>query len=76
MKKVSPEEFRREEEEFREIRRRYADWDYIRRQPLRIRAVLEFYVETGDIRLASRLAGLNISVFRNILREANIPVIC
>ena len=76
MKKVSPEEFRREEEEFREIRRRYADWDYIRRQPLRIRAVLEFYVETGDIRLASCLAGLNISAFRNILREANIPVIC
>jgi len=76
MKKVSPEEFRREEEEFREIRRKHVNWEYICRQPPRIRAALEFYVETGDIRLASCLAGLNISAFRNILREANIPVIC
>jgi len=40
------------DEEARRIRRERADWDFIRSQPPRIRAALELYVETGDIRLA------------------------
>jgi len=69
------EEILREEEEFREIRRRSANWSYINSQPPRIRAALKFYIETGDIRRACIIAGMNISLFRKILREADIPVI-
>ena len=63
------------EEEAREIRRREADWEFINRQPPRVKAALEYYVEKGDIRLASRLSGLSLEDFRELLRKANIPTI-
>ncbi len=63
------------EEEAREIRRRMANWEFINRQPPRIREALVFYIEKGDIRLAARLAGLDLEDFRELLRKANIPVI-
>ncbi len=69
------EKIRREEEEFREIRRKYADWNFIEKQPPRIKAALKYYIETGDIRRACKIAKISISVFRKLLREANIPVI-
>jgi len=68
-------EIAEEEKEAREIRRRMADWDFIKRQPPRIRAALEYYIETGDIRRASRIAGVSLSKFRKLLREASIPVV-
>ena len=68
-------EIAEEEREAREIRRRMANWDFIKSQPPRIRAALEYYVETGDIRRASRIAGMNLSKFRKLLREASIPVV-
>jgi predicted HTH domain antitoxin len=40
-----------------------------------LRAALKFYVETGDIRLASRIADMSIEEFRELLRSARIPVI-
>ncbi len=64
-----------EEIEAREIRRRMANWEFINRQPPRIREALVFYIEKGDIRLAARLAGLDLEDFRELLRKANIPVI-
>ncbi|RLE87378.1 MAG: hypothetical protein DRJ49_06515 [Thermoprotei archaeon] len=64
-----------EEIEFRRIRRESADWSFIEKQPPRIKAALEYYIETGDIRTSSKIAGLNLCVFRNILRQARIPVI-
>ncbi len=67
--------FIEEEEEFRNIRLKYADWNFINNQPPKIRAALKFYIETGDIRRACIIAGMNISLFREILREADIPVI-
>jgi len=67
--------FIEEEEEFRNIRLKYADWNFINNQPPKIRAALKFYIETGDIRRACIIAGMNISLFRKILREADIPVI-
>jgi len=73
MKKVSLEEFRREEEEFREIRRKHANWEYIRRQPPRIRAALEYYVETGDLYVASRIANVTVERMNKLRREAGIP---
>jgi len=69
------EKIRREEEEFREIRRKYADWSFIEKQPPRIKAALKYYIETGDIRRACKIAGVSVSIFRKLLREANIPVV-
>jgi len=62
-------------EEARRIRREMADWDYINKQPPRIREALKYYIETGDIRRASKLAGLEIEEFREMLRKARIPII-
>ena len=69
------ERWRRLEEEAREVRRREADWGFIEKQPPRLRAALKYYVETGDIRTAARLAGLALEEFRELLRRANVPVV-
>ncbi len=69
------EKWEKLEEEAREIRRREADWEFIESQNPKVRAALKFYIETGDIRLASRIADMNIEEFRELLRSAKIPVI-
>ena len=69
------EKWRRLEEEARDLRRREANWEFINSQPPRIRAALKLYVETGDIRLASKIAGMEIEDFRELLRLAKIPVV-
>jgi len=69
------EKWKKLEEEAREIRRSEADWNFIESQPPKIRAALKFYVETGDIRLASRIADMSIEEFRGLLRSARIPVV-
>ena len=69
------EKWRRLEEEAREIRRREADWSFIESQPPRLKAALKLYVETGDIRLSSAVAGLSLEEFRELLRAAKIPVV-
>ncbi len=72
---AGPDRWTRLEEEAREIRRREADWDFIGRQPPRLRAALRLYVEMGDMRMASKVAGLTLEEFRRVLREARIPVV-
>jgi len=62
-------------EEARRVRRECADWDFIERQPPRVRAALKYYVETGDIRRAALFAGLDLEDFRELLRKAKIPVV-
>jgi hypothetical protein len=69
--KVSLEDF----EEARKIRRELADWEFIEKQVPRVREALKYYIETGDIRRASVLAGMDIEDFRELLRRANIPVV-
>jgi hypothetical protein len=69
------EKWKKLEEEAKEIRRSEADWDFIESQPPKIRAALKFYVEMGDIRLASRIADMGIEEFRGLLRSARIPVV-
>ncbi len=64
-----------EEREARELRRRMADWGFIESQPPRVREALKYYIEKGDIRMASRLAGMGIEEFRELLRKARIPVV-
>jgi len=63
------------EEEARRIRREMADWKFIEGQPSLVREALKFYIETGDIRLASKLARMKLEEFRELLRRANVPVV-
>jgi len=63
------------ENEARSVRRRMADWDFINKQPPKIREALKYYIETGDMRRASYLAGLDIDDFREMLRKARIPIV-
>uniref|UniRef100_A0A7C3SMY2 PaREP6 n=1 Tax=Thermofilum pendens TaxID=2269 RepID=A0A7C3SMY2_THEPE len=69
------EKWRRLEEEARELRRKEADWEFIESQPPRIKAALKLYIETGDIRLAARVAGIGLEEFREVLRAARVPVV-
>lgn len=59
-------------EKARELRRKHADWDFIRRQPARIRLALEYYIETGVSRLASKLCGLKLEEFIRLSKRADV----
>lgn len=59
--------------EARRIRRSMADWGFIEKQPPRIREALKYYVETGDLYVASRIAGLTIEEFNELRIRAKIP---
>jgi predicted HTH domain antitoxin len=52
-----------------------ADWEFIEKQEPRIKEALKYYIEKGDIRRASMLAGVDLEAFRDLLRKARIPVI-
>jgi len=60
-------------EEARSVRRRMADWDFINKQPPKIREALKYYIETGDLYVASRIAGLYIEEFNELRKRARIP---
>ncbi len=61
------------EEEAREIRRRMANWEFINKQPPRLREALIYYIEKGDLYVASRIAGLTIEEFNELRKKAGIP---
>ena len=61
------------DEEAKRIRRQMADWDFIRSQPPRIRAALEYLVEDDDLYVASRIAGLTIEEMNELRIRARIP---
>ena len=64
------------EDEFeRSIRRKYADWNFINKQPPRIKAALKYYIETGDLRLAQKIAKMNIEEFYELVKKAKIPTV-
>ena len=60
-------------EKAREVRRKMANWDFINRQEPKVKAALKFLVETGDLRTASKLAGMNVDEIASIAKKANIP---
>jgi len=60
-------------EEARRIRRSMADWEFINKQPARIREALKYYVETGDLYVASRIAGVTVEEFNELRIRAKIP---
>ncbi len=68
-------EWEREDEEFRELRRRSADWEFIERQPPHLRAALLYFIERGDRYVAAKIAGLTVDEFDELRRKANIPVV-
>jgi PaREP6 domain containing protein len=57
----------------RELRRKEADWDFINSQSPKIKAALIFYIETGDMRGAAKIAGMSIDQFNELRIKANIP---
>ncbi|RLE80085.1 MAG: hypothetical protein DRJ52_07130 [Thermoprotei archaeon] len=69
------EKWRKLEEEARKMRESEADWEFIRKQRPRVRAALEYYIVTGDIRTSAKIASMNIEEFRILLRKAKIPVV-
>lgn len=68
--------WRRLEEEAREIRRKMADWNFIEKQPPRIREALKYYIEIGDLYVASRIAGVTVEEMNELRKEARIPNVC
>jgi len=69
------EGFEEFEREARELRRRSADWEFIEKQPEPIRAALKLLVETGDLRLAARIAGLPVDELDEVRIKARIPIV-
>ncbi len=69
------EKWRKEDEEARRIRREKANWEFIKSQPPRIRAALEYLIEKGDRYVAAKIAGLTLEEFDELRRKANIPVV-
>ncbi|MCC6049839.1 MAG: hypothetical protein LM580_03985 [Thermofilum sp.] len=69
----------REHEEFereaRELRRRSADWEFIERQPEPVRSALKLLVETGDLRLAAKIAGLPLDELDELRLRARVPIV-
>ncbi|MEZ0249082.1 MAG: hypothetical protein ABWJ97_07385 [Thermoproteus sp.] len=62
-------------EEARRVRREKADWSYIESLPPKLRAALIYYIETGDIYVASRIAGLTVDEFNELRIKARVPSI-
>ena len=73
MEKRFEEILKEYEEEGKEIRRREADWDFINKQPPRIRAALIYYIESGDLYVASRIAGISMEEMNDLRVKARIP---
>ncbi len=73
MGETTIEELKKRFEEGREIRRREADWDFINKQPPRIRAALIYYIESGDLYVASRIAGISMEEMNDLRIKARIP---
>ncbi|RLE97892.1 MAG: hypothetical protein DRJ63_08500 [Thermoprotei archaeon] len=61
--------------EARELRRKRADWDFINKQPEPIKSALIYYIETGDYRIAAKLAGMDLSDFLDLAYKAKIPTV-
>ncbi|MGB9759472.1 MAG: hypothetical protein ACPLZG_06615 [Thermoproteota archaeon] len=69
------EKWKKEDEEARKIRRKFADWSFIEKQDEKTKAALVYYVEAGDIRQAIKIAEMNIEDFVALLKKANIPMV-
>ena len=71
--RVEVDEILEWEEEARKLRRERADWEFIEKLPPKLKAALKYYVETGDIYVASRIAGLTVDEFNELRVKARVP---
>jgi len=55
------------------LRRRHADWEFIERLPPKLKAALLYYIETGDIYVSSRIAGMSVAEFNELRIKARVP---
>ena len=62
-----------EEAQARELRRKHANWSFINKQPTRIKEALKYYIEKGDLYIASRIACLTVEEFNELRIKAGIP---
>ena len=69
------ERWLREDEEARRVREESADWRFIESQPEPLKTALKVLVETGDLWLASKVAGLSVSEFNEFRLKARIPLV-
>lgn len=60
-------------EEARRLRRERADWQFIESLPPKLKAALKYYIETGDIYVASRIAGMSVDKFNELRIKARVP---
>jgi len=61
------------EEWARSVRRKMANWDFIEKQPPRIKQALKYLIEKGDLRVAAKLAGLTVDEMADVAKKAKIP---
>ena len=69
------QEYIRRENTAREIRRKYADWNFIEKQPEPIKTALKILIETGDLWYAAKIAGVPLGKLNEIRRKAKIPLV-
>jgi len=58
----------------REIREREADWNFIKSLDPRLKSAVELFIKTGDLRMAQKIAKMDLEDFINLLRKAKVPV--
>ncbi len=54
------------EEEARRIRKAEADWGFINSLPPRVRLAVIHYIETGDVYVSARIAGMSVEEFNEV----------
>jgi len=69
------EEWAREDEEVRRIRREGADWGFIEKQEPKVREALIYLIERGDRYVAAKIACLTVDEFDEIKIRAKIPMV-
>ena len=66
-------ELKDREEEARRVRRAEADWEFINSLPPRVRLAIIHYIETGDIYVSARIAGMSVEEFNEVRIRARVP---
>ena len=69
------EEFKREVERAREIRRKSADWSYIESRPEPLKTALKTLVETGDLWYSAAMTGVPVDELNEERIKAKIPLV-
>ncbi|AJB41971.1 PaREP6 [Thermofilum adornatum 1505] len=68
------EELKKREEKAIQIRRKQADWNYINNQPTKLKLALVQYIDTGDLYVSAKIAGITVEEFNETLRKARVRI--